>query len=154
MNKRRNEHWSRREFLGTAALAGTGALLGLRSELVGAEPPPETTELRLGQSPAICIAPLYLAAEFLPGEGFTKVDYIKTGAQLMAKAVASGALDFAMNFVAPLLIPVDAAEPIVMLGGGHVGCFELVGTDRVRAIRDLKGKTVAVAEMGGSDHVF
>ena len=140
--------------MGTAAVAGTGALLGLRSELAAAEPPPETTMLRLGQSPAICVAAQYLAQEFLPGEGFTKVDYVKMGPQLFVKAVASGAVDFAMNFAAPLLIPVDAGEPIVMLGGGHVGCFELVGTDRVRAIRDLKGKTVAVAEMGGSDHVF
>ena len=140
--------------MGAAAVAGTGALLGLRSELAAAEPPPETTMLRLGQSPAICVAAQYLAQEFLPGEGFTKVDYVKMGPQLFVKAVASGAVDFAMNFAAPLLIPVDAGEPIVMLGGGHVGCFELVGTDRVRAIRDLKGKTVAVAEMGGSDHVF
>jgi NitT/TauT family transport system substrate-binding protein len=154
MNNQRNNHWTRREFLGAAAVAGTGALLGLRSELAAAEPPPETTMLRLGQSPAICVAAQYLAQEFLPGEGFTKVDYVKMGPQLFVKAVASGAVDFAMNFAAPLLIPVDAGEPIVMLGGGHVGCFELVGTDRVRAIRDLKGKTVAVAEMGGSDHVF
>jgi NitT/TauT family transport system substrate-binding protein len=154
MNNQRNNHWTRREFLGAAAFAGTGALLGLRSELAAAEPPPETTMLRLGQSPAICVAAQYLAQEFLPGEGFTKVDYVKMGPQLFVKAVASGAVDFAMNFAAPLLIPVDAGEPIVMLGGGHVGCFELVGTDRVRAIRDLKGKTVAVAEMGGSDHVF
>jgi NitT/TauT family transport system substrate-binding protein len=154
MNNQRNNHWTRREFLGAAAIAGTGALLGLRSELAAAEPPPETTMLRLGQSPAICVAAQYLAQEFLPGEGFTKVDYVKMGPQLFVKAVASGAVDFAMNFAAPLLIPVDAGEPIVMLGGGHVGCFELVGADRVRAIRDLKGKTVAVAEMGGSDHVF
>jgi NitT/TauT family transport system substrate-binding protein len=154
MNNQRNNHWTRREFLGAAAVAGTGALLGLRSELAAAEPPPETTMLRLGQSPAICVAAQYLAQEFLPGEGFTKVDYVKMGPQLFVKAVASGTVDFAMNFAAPLLIPVDAGEPIVMLGGGHVGCFELVGTDRVRAIRDLKGKTVAVAEMGGSDHVF
>jgi NitT/TauT family transport system substrate-binding protein len=154
MSNRRNEVWSRRKFLGTAALAGTGALLGLRSKLGAADPPPETTMLRLGQSPAICIAPLYLAAEFLPGEGFTKVDYIKTGQHLMAKAVASGELDFAMNFAAPLLIPVDAGDPIVMLAGGHVGCFELFGTNRVRAIRDLKGKTVAIPELGSPYHIF
>jgi NitT/TauT family transport system substrate-binding protein len=154
MNNQRNNHWTRREFLGAAAVAGTGTLWGLRSELAAAEPPPETTMLRLGQTPAICVAAQYLAQEFLPSEGFTKVDYVKTGQQLMAKAVVSGAVDFAMNFAAPLLIPVDAGDPIVMLGGGHVGCFELFGTDRVRAIRDLKGKTVGVTELGGPDHVF
>jgi NitT/TauT family transport system substrate-binding protein len=36
----------------------------------------------------------------------------------------------------------------------HVGCFELFGTDRVRAIRDLRGKTVAVPAFGSSPHVF
>jgi NitT/TauT family transport system substrate-binding protein len=154
MNKRPNEHWSRREFLGAAALAGTAALLGLRSELVGAEPPPETTGLRLGQSPAICIAPLYLAAEFLPGEGFSNVEYIKTGQHLMAKNVASGALDFAMNFAAPLLIPLDAGDPLVILAGSHTGCFELFGTNRVSTIRDLKGKTVAIPELGSPYHIF
>jgi NitT/TauT family transport system substrate-binding protein len=154
MNNQRNNHWTRREFLGAAAVAGTGALLGLQSELAAAEPPPETTMLRLGQSPAICIAPLYLAAEFLPAEGFSKVDYIKTGQHLMAKAVASGALDFAMNFAAPLLIPLDAGDPIVLLAGGHTGCFELFGTSRVRAIRDLKGKTVAIPELGSPYHIF
>jgi NitT/TauT family transport system substrate-binding protein len=36
----------------------------------------------------------------------------------------------------------------------HVGCYEVFGTDRVRAIRDLKGKTVAVPELGGSHQLF
>ncbi|HEX2932659.1 MAG TPA: twin-arginine translocation signal domain-containing protein, partial [Candidatus Binatia bacterium] len=35
--------WSRREFLSAAALAGTGAVLGLRPEAAAAEAPPETT---------------------------------------------------------------------------------------------------------------
>ena len=32
----------------------------------------------------------------------------------------------------------------VALAGLHTGCYELLGTNRVRSIRDLKGKTVAV----------
>jgi NitT/TauT family transport system substrate-binding protein len=146
--------WSRRDFLKTTGLAGTSALLGIPSEQNAAERPPETTALRLGQSPAICIAPLYLAAEFLRGEGFSKVDYIKTGQHLMAKNVASGVLDFAMNFAAPLLIPLDAGEPLVILAGGHTGCFELFGTNRISTIRDLKGKTVAIPELGSPYHIF
>jgi NitT/TauT family transport system substrate-binding protein len=49
---------------------------------------------------------------------------------------------------------VDAGDPIIILGGAHVGCFELFGSERVRAIRDLKGKAVGVSELGGPDHVF
>jgi NitT/TauT family transport system substrate-binding protein len=41
----------------------------------------------------------------------------------------------------------DAGDPIVFLAGGHIGCFELFGNDRVRSVRDLKGKTVAVFDL-------
>src|SRR5439155_22504146 len=34
------------------------------------------------------------------------------------------------------------------------GCYELFGNDRVRAIRDLKGKTVAIQYFGGGDHIL
>src|SRR5262249_53395329 len=36
----------------------------------------------------------------------------------------------------------------------HAGCFELFGTKRVNAIRDLKGKTVAVPALGSAHHNF
>ena len=49
---------------------------------------------------------------------------------------------------------IDAGDPIVILSGLHAGCFELFGGERVRAIRDLKGKTVAVSGVGGPDHAF
>jgi NitT/TauT family transport system substrate-binding protein len=87
---------------------------------------------------------LYVAAELLPGEGFTEVQYIKTGRELFAKAVAAGEVDIALNFSGPLLTRVEAGDPLVILAGGHVGCFELFGTHRVHAIRDLKGKAVGV----------
>jgi NitT/TauT family transport system substrate-binding protein len=154
MNQYGKDRWSRRVFIANTAIAGVGTILGLPSRAVAAEPAPETTTLRLGQSPAICIAPLYVAGEFFPSEGFTKVDYVKTGQHLMAKNVVSGVLDFAMNFAAPLLIPLDAGDPIVILAGSHTGCFEVFGTNRVRTIRDLKNKTVAVPELGSPYHIF
>ena len=54
--KRRVEGWSRREFLGLT-LAGTAGLLGLKPQPVAAEPPPETTTVRLTQLSALCWAP-------------------------------------------------------------------------------------------------
>ena len=65
-----------------------------------------------------------------------------------------GEVDVSLHFVAPLVIQLDAGDPITVLGGVHVGCFELFGTDRVRVIRDLKGKTVAITELGQPAHVF
>jgi len=56
---------------------------------------------------------------------------------------------------APGLMPhLDAGKPIVVLAGVHAGCYELFGNERVHAIRDLKGKTVAVQYLGGGDPVL
>jgi NitT/TauT family transport system substrate-binding protein len=155
MRKQHNNRWSRREFLSTAALAGAGSLLRLPSDALTAEPPPETTRIRLVQAGGMCQAPKYVAEDFLRAEGFTDVQYIKKpGALDNTRGVASGEADFSMQFSGPLIIHSEAREPIVMLAGVHVGCFELFGTERVRAIRDLKGKMVAVPELGGSQHIF
>ena len=44
MRDQKTKGWSRREFLGGLALAGTAAMIGLRPELgmAAVEPPPET----------------------------------------------------------------------------------------------------------------
>lgn len=155
MNNQRNVDWTRREFLTTAALAGAGTVLGSRSEAVAAERPPETARIRLYQKPSICSAPQYLAEEILRAEGFTDVQYPKIpGTRDIETALASDEIDIGFHFAAPNIIRIEAGDPIVMLAGGHVGCFELFGTNRVRAVRDLKGKTVAVIEMGSSQHIF
>jgi len=146
--------WSRRDFLGGLTVAGTAGFLGLHPGLAAAEPPPETRKLRLAKSGSICLAPLYVAEDLLQGEGFTDVQYVMMAGDLFTPALAAGEVDIALNFVGPLLLRVDAGDPLVILAGGHVGCFELVGTDRVRAIRDLKGKTVTVPQLGGPQHVF
>lgn len=149
------ENWSRREFVGRSMLAGTAGLLGLGPEPVAAEPPPETTRIRLVRSPAICISPLYVAEELLRLEGFTDVEYVefKTG-NLFTQAVSAGQVDLALNFIGPLVVSVDERAPVVILAGIHAGCFELFGSERVRAIRDLKGKTVAIPGKGEPQHVF
>jgi NitT/TauT family transport system substrate-binding protein len=113
----------------------------------------ETTRIRLSQIAGICIAPQYVAADLLKAEGFTDVQYVETGADPFP-GFASGAIDIAMAFAAPFIVQLDAGAPIVLLGGVHVGCFELFGTDTVRAIRDLKGKTVGIPGLNTAHHVF
>jgi len=156
MDTGRYDRWSRRQFLSAAACAGTGAFFGLRSEAIAAESPPETKRIRLVEISGICIAPQYVARDLLRGEGFTDVQYIavSTAGVEAAKAVAAGKADITISFVAPLVMQVDAGDPIVMIGGVHAGCFALFGTERVRAVRDLKGKTVGVQALGSSQHVF
>jgi NitT/TauT family transport system substrate-binding protein len=100
------------------------------------------------------VAPQYIVGELLKAEGFSDIEYVKTTVAGMSKALASGEVDVSLQFVAPLVMQLDAGDPITVLGGVHVGCYELFGTDRVRAIRDLKGKTVAITEFGAGQHVF
>jgi NitT/TauT family transport system substrate-binding protein len=136
-------------------LAGTAGLLGIPPRPVAAEPPPETTRIRLARVPAICVAPEYVAEELLYGEGFTEVQYVKKENGLAKQmALAAGEIDLTTVFSGPFLLQLGAGDPLVMLAGVHVGCFELFATERVRGIRDLKGKTVAVEGLGAADHVF
>ena len=136
---------SRRRFASGLALLGAGNALGLWSPPAAAEPPPETTKIRLLRSNSVCWAPQYMAEELLRAEGFTEVQYVAIAdADLIAKALASDQADISMQFVAPNLVRFDMGDPIVFLAGGHVGCLDLRGTDKVRSARDLKGKTVAV----------
>jgi NitT/TauT family transport system substrate-binding protein len=156
MHNEGDNRWTRRKFLSTTALAGTGALLALPSAADTAEAPPETKRLRLARSRTACWAPLYLADELLRGEGFTDVQYVRSnpadpGA---GKLMASGQVDIAMGFAGPRILNLEAAEPVVILAGVHVGCFELFGVDGVRTIRDLKGKRVAVDRMGSPSYVL
>jgi NitT/TauT family transport system substrate-binding protein len=98
---------------------------------------------------------MQMTEDLLHGEGFTEVQYVEKKTNVEARqALASGEADLAQNFLGPNLILIDAGDPLVLLAGVHVGCLELVGTDRVRAIHDLQGKTVAVPDLGGSEHVF
>jgi NitT/TauT family transport system substrate-binding protein len=66
---------TRRRFVSGLA-AGVVSSLDVGS--IGAEPSPETTRIRLLQSPSICWAPQYLAEELLRTEGFTEVQYTKS----------------------------------------------------------------------------
>jgi len=117
-----------------------------------AEPPPETTRIRLIQFVSTCQAPLYLSGALLRTEGFTDVQWVRSDLVSVSKLLAAGTVDLGMNFVGPNIMGLEAGDPAIILAGGHVGCFELVGTDRVRSIRDLKGK--AVAALGSAEHVF
>ena len=155
MDREHAQHASRRQFLGRVTLMGTAGLLGLHSRSSAAEPPPETTRIRLIQNPSICLAPQYVAKELLRTEGFTDVQYLKRPNSAATNvALASGEADIASQFAGPAVIRVEAGDPIVILSGLHVGCFELFGTDRVRTVRDLRGKTVAALELGSAEHVF
>ncbi len=144
---------TRRSFMAALSSVGAAGLVGMHQQPANAEPPPETAKIRLSQIAGICVAPQYVAEEMLKIEGFTDVQYVEFLTNPYP-AFASGKVDLSMAFIAPFIIQVDVGAPIVLLGGIHSGCFELFGAERVRAIRDLKGKIVAVPELGSPHHVF
>jgi NitT/TauT family transport system substrate-binding protein len=149
----RRETWGRRAFLGGLTMAGTAGLLGMRPEPVAAEPPPETKRVRLLHRPSLCDAPQFVAEELLQGEGFTDIKYVKLkdfGAT--EAALTSGDADITMTFGVPMIPRIDAGEPIVFLAGVHVGCVEVFAKERLRTIRELKGKTFAVSALRTGEH--
>jgi NitT/TauT family transport system substrate-binding protein len=139
---------SRRDFVGTLAAATATGLIGANPQLVRAEPPPETARIRIAKVPAICLAPMYVAEELLRGEGFTDVQYVEMDLPKIAPSVAEGSTDLSAETAPDLVMELDRGGPVVVVAGLHVGCYELVGSDRVRRIPDLMGKTVAVADRG------
>ena len=147
----------RRDLLrGVGAAAAAAALAG-RARTADAEAPPETTRVTLLQTVSMCQAPQYVAEDLLRGEGFTDVRYIdkrKEGSRAIADALASGEANINMHFSGPLILRIDAGAPVTILAGVHPGCYELFATERVRTLRDLKGKTVGMRGLEGPEHVF
>ena len=148
-------NFSRRGFVGGLTMATAVEVLGLRADPAQADPPPETTKLRLLRTPSICEAPAQVASTLLEGEGFTDVQYVKVENSVAGdKALASGEVDLGLATALAGVMRIDAGDPRVLLAGVHVGCFELFGTERIHSVRDLKGKTVAVPALGSSQHAY
>ena len=145
---------TRRSFLTTLSSAGVVGLVRARDSYAQ-EAPPETTTVRLGKIYGICIAPQYVAEDLLRAEGFTDVRYVATNPGIStALALARGEIDFTTNYAPPMAISIDAGEQITIVGGEHVGCFEVFAREGIRSIADLRGKNVGVQSIGSSQHVF
>jgi NitT/TauT family transport system substrate-binding protein len=145
---------NRRRFIAALSSTGAAALLGSPSSLAQ-QAPPETTRIRLAKNRTLCIAPQYIVEDLLHLEGFTDVHYVATDAgRGQIEAVARGDIDLTLHFSAVTLLSLDAGANITVVGGVHVGCFELFGNESIRSIVNLKGKTVGIPDFGTSPHVF
>jgi NitT/TauT family transport system substrate-binding protein len=150
----RPEVGARRDFLKQASAMGAAALLAVHRRLAAAEPPAEVTKIRLTRSPSMCLAPSYLAEELLRLEGFSQIEYHNWVSSSGATVLATRQADISMVPVQETIPDIDAGRSMLLLAGVHSGCYELLGRGSIRAVHDLKGKTVAVSAMGGVDHVF
>ncbi len=162
---------SRRDFLRVAASAGAigaGAVLlggcgsddgnGSPTSTPGIviDPPPETTTIRLPKHTLdYQLAPLYVAEQFLPAEGFTDAQYIDVqqfsdGLQQLA----AGEIDIGLAFTSSVAVAADRGNPLVILAGVQRHPFQLFGNDRVQSLRDLKGKRIFVLSADATDSVY
>jgi NitT/TauT family transport system substrate-binding protein len=134
---------TRRRFL--AGLSGIGAAAVLRATAVAGEGP-ETTSVRVAKSyPVTCLAPTNAADELLRAEGFTDIRYVEAPAGApVYKAMTAGELDFAANLPLAQIEAIDRGAGVTVLGGLHVGCYELFAQGGIRSIADLKGKSVGL----------
>eukprot|EP00362_Geleiidae_sp_MMETSP1317_P002319 CAMPEP_0201282570 /NCGR_PEP_ID=MMETSP1317-20130820/6047_1 /ASSEMBLY_ACC=CAM_ASM_000770 /TAXON_ID=187299 /ORGANISM="Undescribed Undescribed, Strain Undescribed" /LENGTH=265 /DNA_ID=CAMNT_0047595699 /DNA_START=81 /DNA_END=875 /DNA_ORIENTATION=+ len=136
---------NRREFISKTVAAGTAMYLGLGNDLgiAAVEPPPETTSLRLRIWKPACWAPFHVAEPLLREEGFTDIQYPSGPGPKSVKMYEGGEID-----VSPAFAPLDMVNmekynhPSTFLAGLHVGCYALVSSERIKSVRDLKGKTV------------
>lgn len=158
---------SRRELLRGAAgfglAAATGTLLsscgrgGGEAGALDVDGPLETTSIRLfSLPPANCIAPQYLAESFLRDEGFTDVQYPKLVPTDALARMAAGQVDFGAGYVALLAPHIAQGAPFLMLGGLHLGCWQVIASasSDIKAMSDFKGKTVSVRGARFTDGVF
>jgi NitT/TauT family transport system substrate-binding protein len=121
---------TRRHFLTSLSLAGAAGLLGARRS-PAAEEVLETTSVRLLKGTPICAAPVYLAEDLLRAEGFTDIRYVETKA---SGAVGRREIDFISGFALQQIKAIDASEPMTVLAGVHVGCFELFAQETSAAL--------------------
>ena len=138
-----------------AGLSGIGAAALLRPPARAAEGPLETTSVRLPKLQSICVAPQDVVVDLLRAEGFSDIRYVPLPPGTNTPdAIASGALDFGLNYAPVQLAGIDRSVAMKVLAGVHVGCFELFVSGPIRGVADLGGKKVGIQAVGSPEHLF
>ena len=157
MNTQILKPWTRRDFLDRMATVSAAGALSLYPEIVAAEPPPETTSIRIVYDPTfaiLCFGPLYVATEMLKLEGFTDISYApfeEDDNYMDSPVLASGRADISAAWVLDIIATADRGGAIVALSGMHIGCTEIFAHEGIKSIRDLKGKKVTLASEGSAE---
>ena len=138
------QNLDRREFISKSVAAGTAMYLGLGNDLglAAVEPPPETTTIRFQKIQSPCWVPQLVAEPLLREEGITDIQYIDQQIDKGEEDILAGRVDFMADFTANSLGLFAPGDPIDFISGFHIGCYSLIGSDRIKSVRDLKGKKV------------
>src|SRR6266481_3026260 len=82
------------------------------------------------------------AASFLRGgpslraEGLSDIRYVDTGRGAASEAISSGKVDFSLSYASEFAQAIDSGQPITLLAGVMVGCFELFAREGIGSIVD------------------
>ena len=84
------------------------------------------------------------------------MQYVNAHGPKFQQMLKDAAVDINPNFVAYDMSQIEKhSSPVKFLAGLHVGCYALVGSERVKSVRDLKGKTVwAGPAKNNGPHIF
>jgi NitT/TauT family transport system substrate-binding protein len=100
------------------------------------------TRLRIVYNPSICTVPQFVAEELLKAEGFTDVHHVPVDPALgLTKFIGRDHADLASSFAGSVIVGIDAQEPVLLLAGMHVGCYELFATSKGRRWGSLRCMT-------------
>jgi len=86
-------------------------------------------------------------------EGFIDIRYVDAteahvrpsdaaGSSVVPDMIAHGEVDFGRSVAPAHVLAMNTGAPITILAGLHLGCSEVFGKNDIRALTDLKGRTV------------
>lgn len=115
------------------------------------------TKIRVGYIGITCEAPLFTAVEkgFFKEEGLD-VELVRCEWATYKDALALGRYDVTHHLVMYFLKPIEQGLDVKFTGGVHRGCLRVQATANgpIKAIQDLRGKTIAVPGMGTPPFMF
>jgi NitT/TauT family transport system substrate-binding protein len=135
------------------------SLLALLSAgLAMARAPVTTRKVIIGYYGGTCEAPLYAALHkgFWKEEGLPNVELVPGDQTIFKDALAAHKIDATDGMLASWLKPAEQGLDIYFTAGLHTGCNQILARagSPINSVKDLKGKTIGVGQMGGSSMII